>query len=182
MSDHPLGFSMQVQECTQWCWAAVVASLSSVVQGATAVSQGQVVEERAFFPGPHPDCASDCDCCSDPSHDGLCNRPGDIADALVQYGLASTTIGRPRGTVLFRDIADQIDSGLPVVLHISYGIQSSVGHILVIRDYGGSDSLVVADPEDGQNLAASFSSFQYQPPDDQTGISGTWDYAYFVGA
>jgi Papain-like cysteine protease AvrRpt2 len=148
-----LNFRIQMQEQSEWCWAAVAASVERYFNPASTLQQCDVAN-RVFpkeFPTVHlppSDCGCCCKCCCDPES---CNRPAELEIALQQVHKWRNTLKRP---LTFEEIQREIDRGRPVGVGITWA--SGGGHFVVLRGYrllrSGSWQVYVADPLNASGL------------------------------
>lgn len=152
---NPLPFSMQVQEQTEWCWAATAASVSAYYDVAPVLTQCEV--------------ASKCigvDCCITPlPPERNIKWALDAALKAIKHLAAD-----PSGALPFSSIVTEIDGGRPICCHISWD------HFIAIVGYDDSNQdVVVCDPDPHhaeQTLPyETFVSDYYE---------GSWDYSYLT--
>ena len=134
-----LPFTMQVQQQTEWCWAATAASVSAYYNAAPVLTQCQVASE----------CLGGLECCitplpppPPPYWEGNCSFALDAALSVVKHLAAG-----PTGAVLpFASIMSEINGQRPVCCHIS------CGHFNAIVGYhnDSTQDIVVRDPLHGE--------------------------------
>jgi hypothetical protein len=137
---NPLSFSMQPQKQTEWCWAAVAASISSFYNDAQPRSQCELATQFLGVP-----------CCIDP----LPSEPPPPWDGNSSYSLdvPLTVLRHLAGQLIpdvlsFDDIVTQINSGKPICCHIKWDQDAPHGgHFNVIVGYDAhTQDVIVRDP------------------------------------
>jgi hypothetical protein len=154
-----LTFRIQHQEQTEWCWAAVAASVQQYFEPdsepALELRQckiaNMVVQTDAVL---NP--ITDPKCCKDPQP---CNQPASLETALKKIHkwrntlVADSSTGAT-GTLTFAQVQREIDRGRPVCAGITW--KSGGGHFVVVRGYralaSGAHQLYIADPDNPSNL------------------------------
>ena len=136
-----LPFTMQVQQQTEWCWAATAASVSAFYNVAPVLSQCQIASE----------CLGGMECCitplpppPPPYWEGNCSYALDAALNVVKHLAAG-----PTGDILpFASIMNEINGRRPICCHIS------TGHFNAIVGYhnDSNQDLVVRDPLYGEHI------------------------------
>ena len=152
-----LGFSMEPQQQTNWCWAATSKSVSHFFDSSSTWSQCGVAAA----------CLSE-ECCADPAP----------CDVVYYLDIALTQTGNLRGTpspgsLPLADVQAEIDNGCPIGCHISWSGEG--GHFVVIHGYDIINGDVdVSDPFYGSQTIP-YSSFlaSYRG-------AGAWDYTYLT--
>jgi len=151
MPRNPLPLTIQAQECTEWCWAAVVSSIASFVGLSPAPKQCEIVDREAFSPhDPSPGCCSPANSCKG-NPGSACNRNSSVGRALADYGLTETPAGQVPSPSSFASIAQQVDLCCPVVIQLVDSANPAIAHVMVVIGYSGNDTLFVADPADGSS-------------------------------
>ena len=140
-------FSMQLTDSkgTNWCWAAVAASISASLGGSTGPSGGPWQQcEVASSVLKQPTC------CDDPST-AACNQEAPLEDALDCIGHMAPGAKVLGANVGFGYIQAQIDAQLPVPLRIGwYPDPVDAGHFVCITGYDETKREVsVEDPHYG---------------------------------
>ena len=134
-----VNFQVQQQLQTQWCWAAVSASVAAYFDPATPWSQCQVAS--AEWNGA-PCCAQgDSWVCNQPN---VLNRPLDRVGHLRQYA---------QSYMVPDAVAAEMRAGLPVPIRI--GWRSGGGHFVAINGIEMTNlgvQLMVTDPIYGQSV------------------------------
>jgi hypothetical protein len=162
-------FSMQFTDSTgtNWCWAAVAASISASLGGSTGPSGGpwqqcQIASSVLNVPS----------CCQDA---GACNQEAPLEDGLHCVGhMASgaTILGADVG---FGYVQGQIDAQLPVPVRIGwYPDPVDAGHFVCLTGYDETAQTVnVEDPQYGPGTYP-FSEFANAYHDG----AGQWTHTY----
>lgn len=173
---------MQGQEKTNWCWAAVAASLSSAMPLPPSMnaplSQCQVASGLS--------CPGGAQCgCNNASGDYEC--PNDTCNNLA---LLESALGKVRhrgnisgGVPQQQDVIAQIDKGLPIAGEIHWNDGQPQNHFVLIVDHGMNHSgdfvVQIADPTDRtgtqpqDHSLAELANGGYRN-------TGTWINSYFT--
>lgn len=164
-AQNPLRFDIQTQTQTEWCWAAVTASVSAFYRPSTIWSQCYVAT-RALG-----QVCNGADCCA--QGDGACNRDWYLEDALR----CTLNLGAPPvGPVGFDVVRREIDGGRPIGVRFQWS-GGDAGHFFVIYGYvdDGSDTVLTRDPRfrDG-SMPISELAGRY------LGCYGSWSNSYFT--
>lgn len=128
---HLLNFAMQQQDQTNWCWAAVAASVGRYYHEDTRWTQCGIADgelQRA-------------DCC-DGQGGGLCNVYGFLPSALYRVGcLKAWDVGK---RALLAQLCAEIDGQRPLCARVQW--QGGGAHFVAIVGYleGGQDSDLIA--------------------------------------
>jgi len=158
-----LGFTMQSQLQTQWCWAACSVSVSAFYDSATAWTQCSVVNAEL----------GQTTCCQNGST-AQCNQPWYLNLALTRTGNLVSWSG---GTATIAQIRSQIRSRRPVGARI--GWSGGGGHFVVIVGYRACDRdeyIDVRDPIYGSSdLPISTFTSSYRG-------TGSWTHTYYTEA
>lgn len=152
-----LPFVMQLQELSNWCWAAVTSSVSQYFDPNSGWTQCAVASECLTEP-----------CCFST---GACNQPWTLDHPLtVTSNLNGAVFVGAAPKVV---IASEINAGRPVCCHIDWG--DGRGHFVALTGYNsGVDDVEVQDPLVGAALLP-YKTFvsNYQE-------IGTWGFSYFT--
>ena len=156
---HRLVFAMQTQQQTNWCWAAVAASVSAFFDPNTNWRQCSIV--NAEF--------NRNDCCTNGSS-ANCNKPW-----YIDLGLQRTGNFRSKstGAGTMTDVSQDVNISRPLCVRI--GWSGGGGHAVAIDGYHrGLDMVAIDDPWYGAS-DVSLATFQtaYQG-------SGSWTHSYRV--
>lgn len=126
-----LAFTMQHQQQTQWCWAAVSTSVSLYYDPSSTWTQCTVANAEL----------GQTTCCQNGAS-AACNTPWYLDSALQRTGNLDSFSG---GTTSFAGVRTEIDSGQPLGARI--GWSGGGGHFAVIEGYkpGPSEQRVAVD-------------------------------------
>lgn len=156
-----IGFTMQQQLQTQWCWAATSVSVSKYYRPSSSWTQCSMVNAER----------GQTTCCVNGSS-SQCNQPNVLDSPLSRAKVLDHMQG---GDVSYDVIQDEIDAGRPLCWRI--GWSGGGGHFAVIEGYriGGTPWVTVDDPIYGQSDVAlsTITGGQYQG-------SGDWTHTYFT--
>jgi len=156
--DVRLQFAMQPQERTNWCWAAVAASVAAFYQPGTDWTPILVAENELG--------RSDC-CGSRGSRP--CNVYWYVNKALARVGHFESMI---TATASFEEVSAAIDMGRPVGIWVTW--RGGGAHFLVIDGVLMNDSYAVDDPTYGESDISELAlKTAYQ-------TRGTWKWTYFT--
>jgi hypothetical protein len=160
MAPNPLPFRIQEQQCTEWCWAAVVSSVAEFVNSDQQPQQCEIVDREAFSPNsPSPGCCKEANRCKAGDPSGICNAKGSVGLVLQDYGLTLDPSGEVPSPGAFAAIQQEVDNGRVVVIQVVARTHPGVAHVMVITGYSGDDSIFVADPADADShLTYSYSA------------------------
>jgi hypothetical protein len=156
---HRLAFVMQPQQQTQWCWAAVAASVSAFFNPSTTWMQCDIV--NAEF--------GRTDCCANGSS-ADCNKPWYIDQGLQRTGNFRS---KSTGAGTMTDVSQDVDISRPLCVRI--GWSGGGGHAVAIDGYHrGLNMVAIDDPWYGAS-DVSLATFRtaYQG-------SGSWTHSYRV--
>ena len=167
-SNNPLQIAVQTQLQTEWCWAAVTASISAFYSDAPAKKQCELATTLLYT-----------DCCIEP----LPPPPPPAWSGNAPYALdgALQLVNHLKGDLIsdvipFAQIVTEIDAGNPVCCHINWTTGNLGGHFNVIVGYDGTTrDVIVRDPYSpyGQSTLPyeTFKSNYH---------GGTWDQTYLT--
>jgi len=154
-----LAFTMQHQQQTQWCWAAVSTSVSLYYDTSSTWTQCTVVNAEL----------GQTTCCQNGST-SACNQPWYLDLALQRTGNLDAVSG---GTTSFADVRTQIDAGR--LLGARIGWSGGGGHFAVIEGYKpgpGDQRVAVDDPWYGaSDITYNTFASSYQG-------TGSWTHSY----
>ena len=168
-----LNFTIEQQQCSEWCWAAVTAAVCRCYGDATPTRQCEVANLVLKLP---IDNCTDCDCQNNPS--AACNQPKNLALALdaVQHDRGNPVDGI--STLAFEDVKDDIDNGRPIVVRVTLEESVASGHAVAIYEYTDDGMVSIADPmHAGNKISVRFADFVAGGP---TALHGTWQAAYLT--
>jgi hypothetical protein len=164
-------FSMQNTDSqgTNWCWAAVAASISASLGGSTGPSGGPWQQcEIAYSVLNQPTC------CDDPSADA-CNQEMPLEDGLQLVGHMAPGATILGANVGFGYIQGRIDLQLPVPVRIGWRPDPiNAGHFVCLTGYDETAQTVdVEDPRYGSKTYpfSEFANFYHDG-------AGKWTHTY----
>jgi hypothetical protein len=128
-----LAFVMQHQQQTEWCWAALTASVSCYYNGSSSWTQCRLVNAELNQAG----------CCV---HGGSsqCNNPWYPEQSLTRTGNLDRMDG---AAASFDQVDTEIDAGRPLGVRIAWA--GGGGHAVAVAGYlqgTGGNHLAIADP------------------------------------
>ena len=163
-------FQIQRQEKSNWCWAAVAATVSQYFYPQTSFPQCEIANKMANMKG--------INCCTDTSD--ASNTPEYLEDA---FEVVKTSFGkslvheRMPGILEFPAIQKHIDESRPVCVQIHW-IDEDIYHLVIVSGYSVTQSgehwVDVHDPARGEITV---------PYDSLTSSylgAGEWVYTYIV--
>lgn len=166
-----LQFAIELQECSEWCWAAVTAAVCKCYGDPAPAKQCEVANLVLQL---STDNCTDCNCEHDPS--AACNQPQNLASVL---SLLNHDRGNPPdglAILQFDDVKSDIDDGHPVVVEITLDDPAASGHAIAIYGYTDDGIVSIADPmHPDDTISVSFDDFV---AGNQTGLHGKWKAAY----
>jgi hypothetical protein len=168
-----LSFSIELQQCSEWCWAAVTAAVCKSYGDATPTRQCEVANLVLQLP---TDNCTECNCQQDPS--AICNQPRNLASALdaVHHDRGNPVDGV--STLAFEDVKSDIDSGRPIVVEVTLDDPAASGHAVAIYGYSDDGIVSIADPmHPDDQISIRFADFV---AGGQTDLHGTWKAAYLT--
>ncbi len=159
-----LSFSMQTQSQTQWCWAAVSASVAQYFSASTTWANQCDVANTTL---------GRTDCCGTGAG-GPCNIPYYLDTALTTVGHYSNVIS---GATNYDGAVAQIDQDRPLGVRI--GWSGGGGHFVVVCGYDHdpaipTEEVEVADPYYGS------STLDYNAFKTAYKSTGTWTHSYYT--
>jgi hypothetical protein len=153
-----LDFIIQAQEQSEWCWAAVTASIGNFYAGDDQLKQCDVVNTLLRRN----------DCCADGSS-GSCNRQFDLDSALRRLEHFDR---RQPGQPDFNVVVAEIDGGRPLAVRIRWS--EGGGHAIVIYGFTDDRRVDIADPDHANDqILIPFDNFVYRD-------IGSWDDSLFT--
>lgn len=168
-TSNPLQLVMQTQLQTEWCWAAVTASISAFYQDTPPKKQCELATDLLFTP-----------CCIDQ----LPPPPPPTWSGNAPYALdgALQLINHMKGDLIsnvipFAQIVAEIDAGHPVCCHINWTSGNNLsGHFNAIVGYDNkTQDVIVRDPY----LIYGESTVPYETLKSNY-HGGTWDQTYLT--
>lgn len=148
-----LPFQIQVQQQTQWCWAAVAASVTDYFNAAN----GGAVKAQCELAS---DYAKPSDCCADPAAEG-CNEPSALETVLGDIGHLEEDV---EGRMEFADIVTEIATRKsPVCCKIAW-TEDLDGHYVVIMGChdDASQDVIVLDPAEASPHCGAYPFEQFK--------------------
>ncbi|KGD99617.1 papain-like cysteine protease family protein [Rhizobium sp. YS-1r] len=159
-----LSFEMQMQQRSNWCWAATASSISQYYEPDDYISQDEIVGRAFGFPKPWV---------SEESW----NREETMLTGLRVVGCDSSTYP---GSAELRQAMRQLDRGNPVCVQIKWPLTG--GHAVVIHgcwlDENGEDHFLIGDP----CFDYSFPAPGRELRNDYLEYGGRWVQTYHVRA
>lgn len=157
-----LDFTMQPQDQSNWCWAAVAASVARFFKRSSTVTQCAVANGQLRRD----------DCCAGGAS-GPCNVYGLLASSLHRVGhLQRWAVGK-RATLA--ELTAEIDQARPLCLRVAWFMGGA--HFLAVSGYlAGSELVAVEDPWWGQSdVPYDILRTSYQD-------AGRWTDSYYTEA
>ncbi len=155
-----LGFDMQRQRQTQWCWSAVATSTSLFYDLGSGWTQCTLVNQEL----------GQTSCCQNEGS-SACNQPWYLDRALQRTGNLDSW---STGTASFNQVQQEVDSIQPLGVRI--GWSGGGGHFVILDGYETSNgqTLSVRDPWYGSSTY-SYNTFRtsYQG-------NGSWTHSYYT--
>jgi hypothetical protein len=162
---------MELQQQTNWCWAAVTAAIHNFRNPGDTRTQGEVatptlVKEHQI--------AQTVDCNKNPE---LCNFQAALDDALDLTKDLSRGGFLPNQFLDFESIQGFLDRDRPIAVRIVW--EGGGAHFVAVDGYfvysSGQQCVHVEDPASGPNLYFYDDLVQHYPPD-----NGHWQDTYLV--
>jgi hypothetical protein len=156
---HTLEFTVERQCQSEWCWAAVSASVARFYQPASPWTQCTVVNTEL----------GQKTCCTEGTTP-TCNQPHVLESALALVKHLDRDFAGP---LAFADIAGEIDAGRPIALCIDW--TGGGGHFVTVAGYDPKGEMIeIEDPLFGTSDVplASFPA-RYQG-------GGSWSWTYLT--
>jgi hypothetical protein len=170
-----IGFEVERQKLSNWCWAAVAVSVSRYFDRSSKWRQcGVATYVLKSAKGDDAPKVPACGCCNRPIPDE-CNEQWYLEDALEQVGRLK---GNAReGHLSFAAVRRRLDNARPVCIRIKW--RRGGGHFVVVTGYhvdrSGVQKLVVQDPAMGGERIVNYSTLvsNYRG-------QGRWSHTYPV--
>lgn len=151
-------FQMERQQESEWCWAAVSASVDHYFDPSSSLTQCEIAS--AVTKG---------DSCSDPAS---FDRPERLTDALTAVG----KLKRVTGPLMFEQVQAELNASRPVCVRVQWNGEGA--HFVAISGYNvlpsGVRTIEIADP----HYADSTVDFDLFPSQYHGG--GTWTTTYLT--
>jgi hypothetical protein len=163
VSSRQLGFTMEQQQQTNWCWAAVSTSVSHYYQATSSWHQCSLANHEL----------GQTSCCQDGSS-SACDQPH-----YLERGLSAVRHdgGNSSGPLSFSQVRSEIDAGRPVGCFIRWGSQA-VGHFVVIEGYRQQGGIIRLNIEDSYYGASDYDFDDFR--DRYQNAGGSWQWTYFT--
>ena len=127
-------FHIEAQHQSEWCWAAVTASICHYFFPTQPMDQCTVASKVLA-----------ANCCADQKP---CNQPAFLQQALDTLAPSILHHDKP-SYLLWQEIKDQIDHGFPICVEVKW-LSEPAAHYVIIRGYATSQAdeqwLDIADP------------------------------------
>ena len=127
--------SVEPQQQSEWCWAAVTLAVEKYFNPASTLTQCSIANRVL----------GQKSCCGDQKEQAACNKLEELQNALASVNRLAAAIARP---LRFTEVKQQIDAGLPVCARIQWA--SGGAHFVVLEGYrvlpSGAQHVYVADP------------------------------------
>jgi len=140
-----MAFTVQDQEATNWCWAAVAASVGAISAPRRESQQFKVVENNLG--------ATNCDI--DPKS-SACNQPFYLDVALEDLPRSIDT----EGPLPLEQVKNELTTKPAVPICVKIDWKSGGAHYVAIVDVTGTDTLVIEDPKNGHQIPCKYTTFK----------------------
>jgi hypothetical protein len=168
-----LNFTVELQQCSEWCWAAVVAAVCKCYGDSSPTRQCELANLVLKL---SIDNCSECDCQNDPS--AICNQPRNLASVLDKVGHDRGNPTNGLSTLEFSAVKAEIDNGRPIVVRVTLDDPSASGHAVAIYGYTDDGTVSIADPMHPEDtISVQFADFVQGG---ETGLHGAWQGAYLT--
>jgi len=153
-----LNLAMQVQQQSNWCWAAVSTSVAAFYDAASTWTQCSVADGEL----------GRTDCCG-VGATGPCNVYGTLNTALTRVGHLDRLVA---GAASFADVSNAIGRGQPVGVRIFWS--GGGAHFIAIEGVLHGDSYAVDDPVSGaSDVTETVLKTKYLG-------TGSWTHTYYT--
>jgi hypothetical protein len=159
VGDIDLKFTMQAQQQSNWCWAAVSTSISHFYESTSSWTQCAVANTQL----------GRTDCCG-AGASGACNVYGYLDQGLQEVGHFDHL---QNGTVTFQVLRNEIVSSRPLGIRVAWS--GGGAHFIAAIGAEEGDLVLVGDPGSGANSLVDFATLETN----YSG-SGTWTHSYFT--
>ena len=167
-----LSFEIELQQCSEWCWAAVTAAVCKCYGDPSTTGQREVANLVLQLPTDNFD---ECDCQQDPFAN--CNEPRNLALVLdmVRHDRGNPADGIT--ALSFDDVKSNIDNGRPIVVQVTLDDPAASGHAVAIYGYTDDGLVSIADPMHPDDLiTVNFADFVAA----RETVHGSWKAAYLT--
>ncbi len=154
-----LKFTMQAQQQTNWCWAAVSTSVSHFYDPSSAWTQCKVANAQL----------SRTDCCGTGAS-GACNVYGFLDQGLSEVGHFDHL---QNGVTTFQVLQNEIIAARPLGIRVAW--QGGGAHFIAAIGAEEGDLVLVGDPGSGTNSLVDYTTLETS-----YNGSGTWTHSYFT--
>jgi lysozyme family protein len=154
-----LEFTMQAQQQTNWCWAAVSTSVSHFYDANSAWTQCKVADTQL----------GRTDCCGGGAS-GACNVYGYLDQGLVEVGHFDHL---QNGATTFEVLQNEIIASRPLGIRVAW--LGGGAHFVAAIGAEEEDLVLVGDPGSGTNSLVDYATLLTS----YSG-SGTWTHSYFT--
>jgi ABC-type bacteriocin/lantibiotic exporter with double-glycine peptidase domain len=153
-----LAFTIQPQHQSEWCWAAVAASIANFYEGNNKLKQCDIVNKMLILDT----------CCDDGSSDS-CNQQFHLEPTLQRIRhLQRSQPGQPD----FAAVVAEMTAGRPLAVRILWS--EGGGHVVVVYGVTDDRKVHIADPATPHDeILVPFDGFVYKD-------IGTWDGSLFT--
>lgn len=154
-----LGFDIEAQQQTQWCWAAVAVSVARFYKSASSSTQCSVVSAEL----------NQATCCTN-GGTNKCNKPWFLENALQR--VEHLDGARIDTHLQFGEVVTEIDEGQPLGVRI--GWKGGGGHFVVVDGYATASQMVdVKDPWEDGHVFIPYATLR-----DRYNGNGSWTHSY----
>lgn len=159
--DTVLRFPIQRQTQSQWCWAAVSASVSRYYRPASTWTQCSIANAQW----------GRTDCCGSGAS-GACNNPSVLQTALTTVGHLDRQTGVQES---LQTVENELVAGRPLCIRVGWA--GGGGHFIVASGVEDDSFVWVSDPGGGTTALVAYDTLRtaYRG-------SGTWTHSYFTRA
>jgi peptidoglycan hydrolase-like protein with peptidoglycan-binding domain len=154
-----LKFTMQQQEQTNWCWAAVSTSVSHFYDTSSSWTQCKVANTQL----------GRTDCCGT-GGSGECNVYGYLDKGLVEVGRFDHL---QNGTIGFEDLQNEMIASRPLGIRVAWA--GGGAHFIAAIGVEEGDLVLVGDPGSGTNSLVAYTTLKTS-----YNGSGTWTHSFFT--
>ena len=159
VGDIDLIFTMQAQQQSNWCWAAVSTSVSHFYDSTSSWTQCEVANTQL----------GRTDCCG-AGASGACNVYGYLDQGLQEVGHFDHL---QNGTVTFQVLRNEIVASRPLGIRVAWS--GGGAHFIAAIGAEEGDLVLVGDPGSGANSLVDYATLETS----YSG-SGTWTHSYFT--
>jgi peptidoglycan hydrolase-like protein with peptidoglycan-binding domain len=159
VGDIDLIFTMQAQQQSNWCWAAVSTSVSLFYDPTSSWTQCKVANAQL----------SRTDCCG-AGASGPCNVYGYLDQGLQEVGHFDHL---QNGTVTFQVLRGEIAGSRPLGIRVAWS--GGGAHFIAAIGAEVGDLVLVGDPGSGTNSLVDYATLQTS-----YNGSGTWTHSFFT--